>query len=66
MMGDRTWEGGMGWNSTGRRKEGWLGLRLMKEHNKEGWKMVNQRAGLKGMEHEGRWKSKRRRVGFDG
>lgn len=52
MMGDRTWEGGMGWNSTGRRKEGWLGLRLMKEHNKEGWKMVNQRAGLIGMEHE--------------
>lgn len=38
MVGDRTWEGGMGWNSTGRRKEGWVGLRLMKEHNKEGWK----------------------------
>lgn len=35
MVGTR--EGGMGWSSTGRRKEGWVGLGLMKEHNKEGW-----------------------------
>lgn len=49
MVGDVTWEGGMGWNSTGRKKEGWVGLRLMKE----GWNMVNQRAGIKGLGHEG-------------
>lgn len=53
MVSDGTWEGGMGWSSTGRRKEGWVVLRLMKEHNEEGWNMADQRAGTKGMRHEG-------------
>lgn len=26
VVGDGTWERGMGWSSTGRRKEGWVGL----------------------------------------
>lgn len=34
-------------------QEGGRGAGLVKENNKEGWKMADQRQGMKGMGHEG-------------